>query len=362
MEKLSMNKIDPNIIKLTCSKRTVENIENIAQAMYYVAIGKFKAPIQFCTKTYETLLVEDVNIFDTNHHFDWYLFPCHCESVKYLNFDPFENKYDALFFLYFCRCFEEGPKYSKEQIGNAPDIRMAICKKAIDQWFDPKRNETYWIRLLKVVQHLDYTLRSLMILESKDAYRYFEFILKEICLPHFKDVNCRYKLLYKHDKNFNNSIAFLNYLSCKFDEIKKSGVSDEKEILHKVYDNVFNNVSDRKNSLKKVPFDAWINVNIKNNQVGFCQHFLFILLFILLCLSLFLCFKVSIYFLIPSVICFAFDLYLGFRNYFYGYYCTQKIEIPLTLNYKSNLEQIYPNQKEPCSIDNKLGSVHIKQK
>ena len=147
----------------------------------------------------------------------------------------------------------------------------------------------------------------------------------------------------------------------------------KKQLTDKVIQSISKVIEDKdgvdhENETNKINFmDESKMINTKNklngkNKVGFWQHFLLILLFILLCLSLFLCFKVSIYFLIPSVICFAFDLYLGFRNYFYGYYCTQKIEIPWTLNYKSNLEQIYPNQKEPCSIDNKLGSVHIKQK
>ena len=73
------------------------------------------------------------------------------------------------------------------------------------------------------------------------------------------------------------------------------------------------------------------------NKVGFWQHLLFGLFFILTCLSLFLCFKISFYFLILVAIFTVCDLYLGFKNYFRGCCCTQKIETPVIDKDENNL-------------------------
>ena len=395
---------DIDVYFVNCSDRTSEDIEKIAVTVYSVASGACETSIQCCEKTYEDFLVEGTNVLDGCKNFDWYLFPCHCGSEDRLNFDPLKNKHDANFFLHFCRCFEKGPRYSKEQIGNAPDIRMAICKKAIDQWFDPKRNEKYWIRLLKILQHLDYTLRSLMILEASETYQYFEFILKEICLPHFQDINDnRYKELYTQDKNYNDNIAFLNYLSQEFSSIQKSGISDEKKILRKAYDNVFNNIRDGEGKLKKGRFHVQRNdtagessssnldkksdldkkadvnnkkeklqaqekiknqtslskINIKKgkkkNKVSVWQHFLFGLFLFFACLSLFLCFKISLpYFVLPFVICFSIDLYLGFKNYCRGCCCIQQIETPVIDQNRDSLVTIDSNEPNQNLIDGEI--------
>lgn len=253
-----MDKNNPNIILLKPKQRTSENVKEIARAVYSVATGKYEAPAQCCERTYEDFLSENISIIGDSGHFDWYLFPCHCETTKCLNFDPLENIHDAIFFLWFCKFFQEGPKYSKEQIGDAPDTRMAICKKAIDQWFNPECHETYWIRLLKILQHLDYTLRSLMILETPEAYQYFVFILKEICLPYFKDDNNdRYQDLYRYDANFHQNIAFFNYLSTEYLSVKSSSnakVYKEEEILTRAYQNIVGNIKDTKGNLKKNVF------------------------------------------------------------------------------------------------------------
>ncbi len=394
-----MKKSNQDIDLVDDSKRISENIEKIAKVVYSVAIGKCKTHIKCCDKTYEGFLVEGTNIFDNNYHFDWYLFPCHCGSEDRLNFDPLENKYDAVFFLHFYKCFEKGPKYSESQIGNAPDIRMAICKKAIDQWFDPNRNETYWIRLVKILQHVDYTLRSLMVLKTPEAHQYFEFILKEICLPYFSDVtNDRYRKLYTYDKNFNDNIAFFNYLSQEFNSVQKSGIFNEKEILCKAYNNVFNNISNGEGRLKKGRFhvqkhdtagkyffrnlDKETSVNnkkrkldeknqetIKNqtsfneiditkenqkDKIGFWRHFLFGLFFVVTCFSLFLCFKFSLYFLILVAVFVACDLYLGFKNYFRGCCCIQKIETPVNDKDKNNLDKIRQSKREQNLVSNEL--------
>ena len=63
---------------------------------------------------------------------------------------------------------------------------------------------------------------------------------------------------------------------------------------------------------------------INENKVGFWKHFLFGLFFVLTCLSLFLCFQISLYFFILFVVCFVVDLYLGFKNYCRGCCCTHK--------------------------------------
>ena len=78
--------------------------------------------------------------------------------------------------------------------------------------------------------------------------------------------------------------------------------------------------------------------SVKNN-VGFLQHFIFVLLFMFACLSLFLCFQISIYFLIPSVICFCADLFLGFKNYFSCCYSLQKIESQFNENNQNILDR-----------------------
>ena len=57
------------------------------------------------------------------------------------------------------------------------------------------------------------------------------------------------------------------------------------------------------------------------------------------CLSLFLCFQISIYFLIPSVICFCADLFLGFKNYFSCCYSLQKIESQFNENNQNILDR-----------------------
>ena len=262
-----MDKNNSSIILLEPVQRTSKNVKQIAKTVYSVATGKYEAPAQCCERTYKDFLSSNISVFNSSYHFDWYLFPCHCETTKRLNFDPLENTHDAVFFLQFCRFFQGGPKYSEGQIGSAPDIRMAICKKAIDQWFNPKYHETYWIRLLKILQHLDYTLRSLIILETPEAYQYFVFILKEICFPYFKDNdNDRYQDLYTYDINFHQNIAFFNYLSMEYVSVKTSSdpkISDEKEILIKVYQNIVSNIKDAKGNLQKDVFSL-----IKNSTNG----------------------------------------------------------------------------------------------
>lgn len=71
-------------------------------------------------------------------------------------------------------------------------------------------------------------------------------------------------------------------------------------------------------------------------------------IFFLTYLSLFLCFEIqSFYFFIPFVICFAVDLYFGFKNYCCGCCCTQKIETPLINKKKISSDKLQ-------SVDNSL--------
>lgn len=96
------------------------------------------------------------------------------------------------------------------------------------------------------------------------------------------------------------------------------------------------------------------------NKIGVWQHFLFGLFFILTCLSLFLCFKISFYFLILVAIFTVCDLYLGFKNYFRGCCCTQKIETSAINKNENNL--VSPTDRNEITnsgqklIDDKLKS------
>ncbi len=74
------------------------------------------------------------------------------------------------------------------------------------------------------------------------------------------------------------------------------------------------------------------NKSDKKNKAGVWSHFLFGLFFVLACLNLFLCFKISLYFLILVAVFVACDLYLGFKNYGRCCQCSENMEIPLIDN------------------------------
>ena len=158
--------------------------EEKAAGLFDVATKKAYSPlVDFpCEKTYEDLLQEGRNIYGDVGHFDWYLFPCHCRKAGILNFDIDEDEEMTKFFLNFSSQLflkddnlnvsipENYDKscFTKEEFDNyvkiAPDIRFSVCKKAVSQWYSDNRVNQRGIRFSKIIQHIDFTLRSLIYL------------------------------------------------------------------------------------------------------------------------------------------------------------------------------------------------------
>ena len=91
------------------------------------------------------------------------------------------------------------------------------------------------------------------------------------------------------------------------------------------------NIDNTKETIKNQTNSSEINITRENqkNKVGFCQHCLFGLFFILMCFSLFLCFKISLYFLVLFFISLIICSCLGFKNYCSCCRCSKNIEAPL---------------------------------
>ena len=93
------------------------------------------------------------------------------------------------------------------------------------------------------------------------------------------------------------------------------------------------------------------NKSDKKNKAGVWSHLLFGLFLVLSCLSLFLCFKFSLYFLILVAVFVACDLYLGFKNYGRCCFCTQNIKTPAIYQCRNSLVKVNSNEQPQTFVN-----------
>ena len=224
------------------------NKEEKAKGLFDVATKKAYSPLAGfpCDKTYEELLQEGINIYGNVGHFDWYLFPSHCRTAGVLNCDIDEDEGMTKFFLNFSDYLfrknnsidekyldapvsdEYKKNFTNDEINDltkAPDISFAVCKKAVEQWCSMDRKNQRGIRFSKIVQYIDFMLRSLIYLyqvsEEKDMIKtplkhYLIFVKAHIIDPYrifFEkeiDDGLGSEGVYSlHDKNYKNNVRNL---------------------------------------------------------------------------------------------------------------------------------------------------------
>ena len=138
------------------------------------------------------------------------------------------------------------------------------------------------------------------------------------------------------EKNYFNPIIIR---FCGQKDLKENVIQSISYVIENKDEDKINNASNKLNG---------------KNKIGFWQHCLFGLFLALTCLSLFLCFKISLYFLVLFFISLIICSCLGFKNYCSCCHCSKKIETPLIDQEKNSLNKIYSNEQKSPLIDSKL--------